>query len=282
MQVIGRKQLIYYQSYSAFSRGFSNFSFNDQSQLSKISNDLINTYKNQKGRVTVKLFPRNQVISRQFEFELGENVFKSVNQVFKKDTKSETDRKEKNTKLIHVFDNSCSEDITKILCNLVTVSGLSGFFSSPGERKISLNLDNNDLEEILSSQAVGILAFLTQLIKSKVELEISPHVLHAGSILSWLSTPASYNRLNDYGYWDMHCDKANNFEYDITALLYLNSYPSFQGGNLVFVEDNKDMHLEPKPGRLVIFDSSLENIHRVEPVSRGDRFLLSVWFSKIN
>ena len=97
-----------------------------------------------------------------------------------------------------------------------------------------------------------------------------------------------------YNYSNLHCDKANNFEYDVSCVLYLNN--GFTGGELVFVDeiDESDNHqknvdesdrefvnwlLPPKEGRLVIFNASLENIHRVNPVLKGDRFSLAVWFS---
>ena len=40
-----------------------------------------------------------------------------------------------------------------------------------------------------------------------------------------------------YHYWDVHCDKANNFEYDISCILYLNDEgEDFRGGEFVFMD----------------------------------------------
>merc|ERR1712130_900002 len=47
-----------------------------------------------------------------------------------------------------------------------------------------------------------------------------------------------------YSYSLPHCDKANNFEYDYTVLLYLNS--EFDGGNLVLHYAPESFSLEPK------------------------------------
>ena len=80
-------------------------------------------------------------------------------------------------------------------------------------------------------------------------------------------------------YWAVHCDKANNFEYEVGCLLYLNS--SFKGGDFVFVDDDGDRVIEPIENRLLVFTSSVENIHRVEKVTEGDRMLLSVWYSLV-
>ena len=100
-------------------------------------------------------------------------------------------------------------------------------------------------------------------------------LVEAGSILSWLSEAAS-DRIA-FRYWDAHCDKANNFEYDISVLLYLNS--DFLGGEFVFMDDNIDRIVQIKAGRLLLFDSTISNIHRVERVLSGNRIALSIWYS---
>ena len=97
----------------------------------------------------------------------------------------------------------------------------------------------------------------------------------------------SPSELNKDLYTSVHCDKRNNFEYDYTALLYLNS--DFRGGNLVFfdpghVESSDELTstiIEPTLGRLVMFDAGPTNIHRVEEVLQGNRFLLSLWFQRV-
>jgi hypothetical protein len=96
-----------------------------------------------------------------------------------------------------------------------------------------------------------------------------------GVVLSWLSPVV--NEHIAYKYWEAHCDKANNKEYDFAALLYLNS--EFTGGQFVLMDDHIDRMIEPTCGRLLIFKSSIENIHRVERVKTGDRLLLSAWYS---
>lgn len=86
------------------------------------------------------------------------------------------------------------------------------------------------------------------------------------------------NHLNaGYSYTDPHCDKANNYEYDLTVLLYLNSHHQYTGGELVLLDDYVDKVIEPTAGRLFLFESSLHNIHKVEPVSSGNRLVLSLW-----
>ena len=104
---------------------------------------------------------------------------------------------------------------------------------------------------------------------------IGKKLVEAGSILSWLSKAA--NESSAYKYWDAHCDKANNFEYDLSVLLYLNS--DFSGGEFVFMDDDIDRVVQIRAGRLLLFDSTISNIHRVERVLSGNRMALSIWYS---
>merc|ERR1719282_1161344 len=64
-----------------------------------------------------------------------------------------------------------------------------------------------------------------------------------------------------------HVDKANIASYDWSALLYFNSAgEDFDGGELVFHDADIDRVVQPLAGRLVVFSSGLENLHRVLPM----------------
>ena len=96
-----------------------------------------------------------------------------------------------------------------------------------------------------------------------------------------------------------HCDKANNFEYDIGCLLYLStSGVNFTGGNFIFMdmvqrksaakcidESSEDVLFEravqPVAGRFLLFSNTWEHmsVHRMAPVLTGDRLLLSAWYT---
>eukprot|EP00747_Dinoflagellata_sp_TGD_P183651 gnl/TRDRNA2_/TRDRNA2_38675_c0_seq1.p1 gnl/TRDRNA2_/TRDRNA2_38675_c0~~gnl/TRDRNA2_/TRDRNA2_38675_c0_seq1.p1 ORF type:complete len:273 (-),score=36.35 gnl/TRDRNA2_/TRDRNA2_38675_c0_seq1:172-945(-) len=85
-----------------------------------------------------------------------------------------------------------------------------------------------------------------------------------------------------YGYWAPHVDKANVSTYDVSAVLYLaTAGEHFDGGEFVFNDsDAVDRTVEPRIGRLLLFNSGLENLHQVCPVvGDGDRLALSVWFT---
>lgn len=77
-----------------------------------------------------------------------------------------------------------------------------------------------------------------------------------------------------------HVDKANVASYDWSAILYLSTVgKDFEGGELLFLDEQKDSQLEPKEGQLVFFSSGLENVHRVRPMVRGRRLVLAMWFT---
>ena len=130
-------------------------------------------------------------------------------------------------------------------------------------------------EEMLGATTNTIILQLKEEVYVAACSIIGKKLVEAGSILSWLSKAS--NDSIAYKYWDAHCDKANNFEYDVSVLLYLNS--DFSGGEFVFMDDNIDRVVQIRAGRLLLFDSTISNIHRVERVLSGDRMALSIWYS---
>jgi hypothetical protein len=102
-------------------------------------------------------------------------------------------------------------------------------------------------------------------------------------------------------YWHVHADKNNTQHYDFSGLIYLSEFnKDFTGGELEFYDydsldcspfvDAKnpgpckilgvpDAKVHPSPGKLIVFGSGRENPHRVKPVIKGTRFVLSFWFT---
>ena len=65
-------------------------------------------------------------------------------------------------------------------------------------------------------------------------------------------------------YWHPHVDKNNTGHYDYSGLLYLNDYGfDFCGGLFDFLDSDGRHVIEPKKGRLSIFNSNQDNTHRV-------------------
>lgn len=82
----------------------------------------------------------------------------------------------------------------------------------------------------------------------------------------------------------------NTDHYHFSGLLYMSSHEQdFEGGRLLFYPPGTDMNtaqdkdathiVEPVTGRVAIFSSGAENPHRVERVTRGQRFVLAFWFT---
>lgn len=73
----------------------------------------------------------------------------------------------------------------------------------------------------------------------------------------------------------------SSFHY--TSLLYLNEYQrDFQGGRFIFVDEDKVENrttlstIEPKKGRISVFTSGAENLHHIEKVTQGTRFVIKI------
>jgi hypothetical protein len=60
-----------------------------------------------------------------------------------------------------------------------------------------------------------------------------------------------------------------------SSITYLNS--DFVGGELCF--ENLGVRIQPSPGLLVAFPSHHGFYHKVEPVTRGRRYSVPVWFT---
>jgi hypothetical protein len=206
---------------------------------------------------------------------------------------------EKPSSTVYVADDVADERDCSMLCKMLEDSDFQSFMVTPGERKVPA--DTSLLEDIFynNDRAISILDYLKRVMQAKVETAYNQSVYEAGSIISWLSPPYAINFDHEttgfhlpqtalpvdiiapeegtYSYWSAHCDKANNNDYDVSCLLYLNS--DFAGGDLIMMDEGVDWHIEPKRGRLLIFNSCVNNIHRVQAVTKGNRFLLSVWYS---
>lgn len=108
-------------------------------------------------------------------------------------------------------------------------------------------------------------------------------VYYSGSLLKRMDYPPLRDEWQldpDHNSWNPHVDKANIRSYDYSALLYFTGEgEQFGGGELVFHDDDADRLIQPLSGRLVAFTSGLENLHRVQPMTWGSRYVLAMWFT---
>jgi len=183
--------------------------------------------------------------------------------------------------LRHILDDAIDSAQCVRLAALIRQSELQHIVLTPGERKIAGDIDA--LPSLLGDVVVGLIDALKIQMREQVEAVVEGGITETGCIISWLSPLDATPHNEEYAYTVLHCDKANNFEYDISALLYLSTHDQdFGGGELRFVDpvSLKEVALLPDAGRLVVFDSGIDNLHRVSPVSWGDRLLLSVWYGR--
>ncbi|XP_060885121.1 urotensin-2 receptor 2 [Labrus mixtus] len=105
--------------------------------------------------------------------------------------------------------------------------------------------------------------------------------------LMYLTKPTFFSRINSTAaktqhdeYWHPHIDKVTYGSFDYTSLLYLSDYGSdFTGGRFIFMDQNGNRTVEPRAGRVSFFSSGTENLHRVERVTWGTRFAITVSFT---
>uniref|UniRef100_A0A803JQG0 Fe2OG dioxygenase domain-containing protein n=2 Tax=Xenopus tropicalis TaxID=8364 RepID=A0A803JQG0_XENTR len=102
-----------------------------------------------------------------------------------------------------------------------------------------------------------------------------------------LTKPTFFSRMNSLEaktahdeYWHPHIDKVTYGSFDYTSLLYLSDYSQdFGGGRFVFIDEGANRTVEPRTGRLSFFTSGSENLHRVEKVSWGTRYAITISFT---
>uniref|UniRef100_A0A1A7YIZ9 2-oxoglutarate and iron-dependent oxygenase domain containing 3 n=1 Tax=Iconisemion striatum TaxID=60296 RepID=A0A1A7YIZ9_9TELE len=105
--------------------------------------------------------------------------------------------------------------------------------------------------------------------------------------LLYLTKPTFFSRINNTAaktqhdeYWHPHIDKVTYGSFDYTSLLYLSDYGSdFTGGRFIFMDQNANRTVEPRAGRVSFFSSGSENLHRVEKVTWGTRYAITVSFT---
>ncbi|NWZ08919.1 OGFD3 protein, partial [Agelaius phoeniceus] len=123
-------------------------------------------------------------------------------------------------------------------------------------------------------------------VRQRIQQRIA-QVFGISSSAMYLTKPTFFSRMNSTGaktahdeYWHPHVDKVTYGSFDYTSLLYLSDYSKdFGGGRFVFMDADSNKTVEPRAGRVSFFTSGSENLHRVERVSWGTRFAITISFS---
>lgn len=142
---------------------------------------------------------------------------------------------------------------------------------------------------LLTGKHVKVLEDVTNRIRAKVLETFLPTISDSESPLM-LTHPFFFSKImanrpaktvNDE-YWHEHVDQKQYKSFVYTALIYLADFGSdFDGGEFVFLDakGNDSVVIEPKTGRLNLFTSGYENVHRVNKVTKGTRLAMTLAFT---
>jgi hypothetical protein len=137
---------------------------------------------------------------------------------------------------------------------------------------------------LLSADEASVLDSVYSRIRTTVKEQF-----HVSSEI-YLTRPSFFSRISGDGvaktkndeYWHEHVDTAQYGTFDITGLVYLSTAAKeFSGGEFTFLDPNGTVKtvVEPRVGRLSLFTSDRENLHRVEKVQSGTRMAFTVAFT---
>ncbi|XP_023341086.1 2-oxoglutarate and iron-dependent oxygenase domain-containing protein 3-like isoform X1 [Eurytemora carolleeae] len=125
-------------------------------------------------------------------------------------------------------------------------------------------------------------------VKDRVKRAVSEH-FNIDDDQLYLTHPTFFSELTSLPaktlhdeYWHDHIDKDTYPSFHYTSLLYLTNYKrDFTGGRFIFIDNHSKTNrtVEPKEGRVSVFTSGPENRHRVEEVSGGTRYALTMGFT---
>ena len=94
-------------------------------------------------------------------------------------------------------------------------------------------------------------------------------------------TPRPSQTIHDE-YWHTHIDKETYEAFEYTSLVYLSEFEKdFKGGRFIYEKNGIEsgLRIRPQRGLLSIFTSGKENPHRVEKVTEGVRYALTLGFT---
>ncbi|XP_068892496.1 2-oxoglutarate and iron-dependent oxygenase domain-containing protein 3-like [Tenebrio molitor] len=129
-----------------------------------------------------------------------------------------------------------------------------------------------------------------KVVKNKIQHAIAENFgIDSDSL--YLTHPTFFSKLSNLEpktphdeYWNIHVDKETYESFHYTSLLYLTDFNiDFKGGKFIFVDNIdkplKNVTVEPRKGRVLMFTSGAENPHFVEKVSSGIRYAVTVSFT---
>ncbi|VEN45674.1 unnamed protein product [Callosobruchus maculatus] len=129
-----------------------------------------------------------------------------------------------------------------------------------------------------------------KLVRSKIQnaiaqtFKLDVDSIHVTQPLFFSRLTALEAKIPNDEYWHPHIDKDTYESFHYTSLIYLNDYGmDFDGGRFVFMDNMekslKNITVEPRKGRVLMFSAGAENPHHVERVTSGQRYAMTVPFT---
>lgn len=109
--------------------------------------------------------------------------------------------------------------------------------------------------------------------------------LFVAAALPKLVFPPVFARYQPGDRFDLHVDNAIRYGHggslrtDLSATLFLTPLDEYEGGALVIEDVFGPRQVRLQPGHMVLYPSS--SLHRVEPVTRGERFCALLWLQSL-
>ena len=164
------------------------------------------------------------------------------------------------------FDHAVTEAEMGLLSGAAQRAFSSGLFSQSAADCSLAPLASGAADEELLGLAVQELVAVSAGFSVHLSQTSDGDLKLADSLLAKLSPPSRKDLEENplgaeqgYGYWAPHIDKANVPGYDVSAILYLSTMgEQFSGGAFAFNDADADRIVEPKMGRLLLFDSGVD------------------------
>lgn len=141
--------------------------------------------------------------------------------------------------------------------------------------------------QVKQNQQLGLDDPITKELAQLIIERLGQAPLFIASALPKQVLPPRFNRYTGGGTYGNHIDNAlfplpNNSGYvrtDLSCTLFLNDPDDYDGGELVITDQANDARIKWAAGDMVVYPST--SLHRVEPVTRGERLASFFWVQSL-
>jgi PKHD-type hydroxylase len=166
--------------------------------------------------------------------------------------------------LFNVFDE---KQVKNIIDDIVKVPFSNGKLTAQGEAKLVKN--NQQITHSTSKESKQLLLNLErELIKNSTFRNYTHFKLFADTMIN------KYEPGETYGWhYDNHLIKMQRT--DISFTVFLSDPESYEGGELELKYQGLTKKIKGKPGQIIVYPTGV--LHRVSPVSKGERISMVGW-----